>query len=125
MGPFIQNLSSLSAPLRGLTKKDARYQWSEEHQKTFEAIKATISEHTIVAYFDTPQPIALQVDASMKGLEASLLQDGKPDAFSSKALTTAESNYVNIEQMLLAVVYGCERFHKYIFGHPITMESDH
>ena len=26
MGPFIQNLSSLSAPLQGLTKKDARCQ---------------------------------------------------------------------------------------------------
>ena len=71
MGPFIQNLSSLSAPLRGLTNKYARYQWSEEHQEAFEAIKAAISEHTTLAYFDTTQPITLQVDASMKGLGAS------------------------------------------------------
>ena len=125
MGPFIQNLSSLSALLRGLTKKNAGYQWSEEHQEAFEAIKAAISEHTTLAYFDTTQPMTLQVDASMKGLGASLLQGGKPVAFASKALTTAGSNYANIERELLAVVYGCERFHNYIFGHPITVESDH
>ena len=61
----------------------------------------------------------------MKGLGASLLQGGKPVAFVSKALTAAESNYANIERELLAVVYGCERFHNYIIGHPITVESDH
>ena len=61
----------------------------------------------------------------MKGLEASLVQGGKPAAFSSKALTAAESNYAYIERELLAEVYGCERFLNYGFGHPITVESDH
>ena len=61
----------------------------------------------------------------MKGFGASLLQGGKPVAFANKALTAAESNYANIERELLAVVYGCERFHNYIFGHPIPVKSDH
>ena len=125
MGPFIQNLSSVSAPLRGLIKKDARYHWSGEHQEAFEAIKAAISEHTTLAYFDRTQPITLQVAALMKGLRTSLLEGGKPVAFASKALTAAEFNYANIERELLAVVYRCERFHDYIFSRPITVESDY
>ena len=67
----------------------------------------------------------LQVDASMKAHGAALIQDGKPVAFASKALSPAESRYANIERKLLAVVYGCERFHNYLFGRPFTVESDH
>ena len=61
----------------------------------------------------------------MKGLGACLLQDNKPAAFASKALTSVEARYANIERELLAVVYGCERFHTYLYGRSFTVESDH
>ena len=61
----------------------------------------------------------------MKAFVAALIQDGKPVAFASKALSPAESRCANIERELLAVVYGCERFHNYLFGRPFTVESDH
>ena len=60
-----------------------------------------------------------------KALGAALIQDGKPIAFASKALSPAKSRYANIERELLTVVYGCERFHNYLFGRPFTVESDH
>ena len=53
------------------------------------------------------------------------MQDGCPFAFPSKALTQAETRYANIEREMLVVVYGCERFHNYLFGHKFTVESDH
>ena len=42
--------------------------------------------------------MTIQVDASQVGLGAALLQDNKPVAFASKALTDAECRYVNIER---------------------------
>jgi len=33
--------------------------------------------------------------------------------------------YANIERELLVVVYGCEKFHTYLFGHRFTVHSDH
>ena len=56
------------------------------------------------------------MDASLKYLDAVLLQDNKPFVFASKALTDVETRYVNIERELLAVVYGCEKFKTYLFG---------
>ena len=82
-------------------------------------------DSTTLSYFDAQKPVVLQVDASMKALGAALSQDGKPVAFASKALSPEESRYANIERELLAVVYGCERFHNYLFGRPFTVESDH
>ena len=40
-------------------------------------------------------------------------------------MTKAEQNYANIERELLAVVFGCERFHTFIYSKSITIESDH
>ena len=78
-----------------------------------------------LTYFDPNIPAKIEVDASMNGLGAALIQSGKPIAFSSNALTPTESRYANIERELLAVVYGLEKFHTYVFGKSVTVYSDH
>ena len=37
----------------------------------------------------------------------------------------SEIRYANIERELLAVVFGCTRFHTHIYGKKFTVESDH
>ena len=54
-----------------------------------------------------------------------LNQHGKPILFASRALTSSEKMYSNIERELLASVWGCERSHFYIFGRPFTLFTDH
>ena len=125
MGPFIPNLNSLAASLRALTRKNAIFEWSPAAKESFNRIKHAVSDSTTLSYFEARKPVVLQVDASMKALGTALIQDGKPVAFVSKALSPSESRYANIEHELLAVVYGCERFHNYLFGRPFTVESDH
>jgi len=61
----------------------------------------------------------------LKGLGEALLQENKPVTFASKALTDVETRYANIEREPLAVVYGCEKFHTYLFGHSFTVNTDH
>jgi len=61
----------------------------------------------------------------MKGLGAALTQDYKPVVFTSKAQTDVEARYTNIERELLAVVYGCEKFHTYLYGRSFTVYTDH
>ena len=52
------------------------------------------------------------MDASDCRLGAALLQEGKPVAYASRSLTSAKKNYAIIEKELLAVLFGCERFHQ-------------
>ena len=124
MGSFIPNLSTLAAPLRDLLKKDAAFIWEEDHEETFQRVKASITERSI-AYYDANKPLELEVDASMKGLGACLVQDGRPIAHASKTLTLTEANYSNIEREMLAVVHGVERFSTYLYGRSFTIVSDH
>jgi hypothetical protein len=124
VGNFIPNLSSLAAPLRDLIKTDVPYIWEEDHQHTFEKLKSSITARSI-AFYDVTKPLALEVDASMKGLGACLVQDNRPIAYASKTLTQTQSNYSNIERETLAVVHGIERFSTYLYGRSFTVVSDH
>ena len=40
-------------------------------------------------------------------------------------MNDTQCRYARIEKELLAVVFGCKRFHQYVYGKPIVIESDH
>lgn len=125
LSPFIANLSTKTAPLRALLKNGTPFEWNSSLQKVFDELKSSICKDVTLAYFDVTKPATVQVDASQIGVGAALLQNGRPIAFASKALTETEQRYANIERELLAIVFGCERFHTYVFGKPFTVETDH
>ena len=59
-------------------------------------------------------------------LGASLLQEGQPVTFSSRALTPTESRYAQIKKELLSVVFACERFDTYLYGRDVVhVKTDH
>jgi len=125
MSSFITNLADHTAPLRNLLKENVDFAWNPSHSKAFEKVKSWISTTTTLAYSDRNEPVVLHVETSIKGLGAALFQNNKPIAFASKALTHAETRYANIERELLAVVYGCEKFHSYLYGRSFVVKTDH
>ena len=57
---------------------------------------------------------------------AVLLQDQHPIAYASKSFTTSQKNHAQIEKMMLVIVFGCNKFHDYVYGLPnIVVETDH
>ena len=56
------------------------------------------------------------MDALKKGFGTVILQDNKPIYFASRSLTLAEKNYQNLEQECMAVIWGMEKFHFYLYG---------
>lgn len=122
---FIENFSEISQPLRALLKKDVEFTWNKYLNEVFNKLKKIITQAPVLSYFDQSKPILLSVDASSTGLGACLLQDNKPVCYASKALTETQINYAQIEKELLGIVFGCTRFHQYIFSKNVTVETDH
>jgi transposase InsO family protein len=75
--------------------------------------------------FDTSKQTTVSADASLKGLGAVLRQDNKPVMFASRSLTDAETRYSQIERELMATVFALERFHHYVAGDRVLVETDH
>ena len=126
LSQFIPNMSQKSAALRQLLQKDVEWSWGQVEEDTFTCLKTSISSAPVLKFFDPKEPMTLSVDASSKGVGAVLLQNDRPVAYASKALTLSQENYAQIEKEMLAIVFGCERFHDYLYGQrEITVESDH
>ncbi|XP_022805422.1 uncharacterized protein K02A2.6-like [Stylophora pistillata] len=71
------------------------------------------SSTPILGYYGPSKPLCFSVDASSNGLGAVLLQDEKPLAYASRALTPTQQRYAQVEKEPLAIVYGVQKFHQY------------
>ena len=122
---FIPKVSAAIAPLRALLQKNIEWQWETEQQDSFERINQLLVNSQFIAYFNVEKPVTIQIDGCKDGLGAVLMQEGKPVSYASRAMKEAQKRYAMIEKELLAVVFGCERFHQYIYGRKISIQSDH
>ena len=130
LSQFIPIYSTLTAPLREVCKESGQFKWGEEQQKAFDELKNLLSSDTVMAYFDPNRPASIDVDASPVGLGGILTQSDnqgreKVVAYGSVALNKAEQNYPQIEREGLAVAWGLEHFHEYVYGEPVTVYTDH
>ena len=69
--------------------------------------------------------MTVSCDASQTGLGAVLLQQERPVAYISRALSDTEQRYAQIEKELLAVVFAFEKFNQYVYGRTVSVQSDH
>ncbi|KAI4879139.1 hypothetical protein NFI96_009334 [Prochilodus magdalenae] len=125
LSKFIPNYSDVTGPLRQLLHKDTEWAWQDHHAAAVDKLKELLTTPPLLQYFNVRQPVVLSADASQHGLGAVCLQLGRPVAFASRALTETESRYAQIEKELLALVFACRKFHDYIYGRPVTVETDH
>lgn len=121
---FIPNYSTLTEPLRTLTKKHTSWQWTNEQQNAFQKLKDTLSSETVMAYFDPRKQTEIITDASPVGMSAIMLQENKVISYASKALTDVERRYSQTEKENLAIVWAVEHFHIYLFGNKFTLITD-
>ena len=124
---FVPHLSSNTEPLWALLKKENCFAWDKNTNTCFQKINSQLQKALLrpLRYYDWTKPVTLQCDASLKGLRACIIQDGQPIAFASKSLMDTETCYANITRELLAIIYGCEKFHTYLYGRTFIMETDH
>ena len=129
---FVPNFTQLAAPIRQLTHKGVKFQWSPDCERSFKAIKAAITSDTIMASFHPRLPTKVTVDAAMGiGASATLWQQQnnevwRPVTHHSRAFTAPEKNYSQLESESLAVFFGVNRNKLYLNGLPhFVVETDH
>ena len=84
---FLPNLAEVVAPLRKLTEKEVPFYWESQQQEAFDQVKKLVTSAPVLKFYNIAEEVTLQCDTSDKGLGATLLQNGQPVAFASKALT--------------------------------------
>ena len=62
--------------------------------------------YSLLCYYYLEEEATIETDASDCGLEAVLLQAGRPVAFASRTMTETERRYSQIEKEYLEMVFG-------------------
>ena len=118
--------SHILAPLTDLVGKGKKkIEWNAIHQQAFEDIKKVMAKETILNYPKFGQPFEIHTDASDRQLGSVIAQDGKPLAFYSRKLSSAQRNYTTTEQELLSIVETLKEFRNILLGQKITVYTDH
>ena len=83
---FFRIQATATANLWAVTKATSAFVWGPEHQSVFDQIRWATTAPTGLQQFDSTRPVTIQVDASLRGLGAVLLQASDPVEFASKLL---------------------------------------
>ena len=131
---FVPKLAEIAHPLHQITKKNAKFNWTEKCEQAFEKLKNCLASAPIMAYPTRTEKFILDTDASDLGYGAVLSQmqqqsDGsvkeKVIAYASKKFSERESKYCARRRELLAIVKMVKHFDVYLRGPTFLVRTDH
>lgn len=117
--------SHILAPLTSLISKDVPFKWTQEHTEAFEEMKAVIGKETMLTFPDFNKKFHIYTDASNTQLGAVIMQEGKPLAFYSRKMNSAQRRYTTGEQELLSIVETLKEFRNILLGQDLVVHTDH
>jgi hypothetical protein len=126
----IPGLAHIADPLYQLTKNHVPYTWTDEHQASFERLRASLISDAVMAYPDVNRPYKLYTDALNYAIGAILTQEDaagldRPVHFISKALSTQQRRWATIEKEAWAVIYALNKLRPYLWGAQFIVYTDH
>ena len=81
---FVKGFSMTAAPMTRLLQKNVKYEWSEKCQRSFDKLKASLTEAPVLTQLTCGREYVIFSDASLNGLECVLMQEGKVVAYASR-----------------------------------------
>ena len=123
-------MATLAAPLFALTSSKSKFVWTEEAEKSVQALKQALMSTPVLARYDHDLETRVTTDASLIGLGAVLEQKHgdtwRPVGYWSRKLLDAETRYSATDLEWLAVVEALSRAWRHqLEDIHVTVRSDH
>ena len=134
---FVPRFADISRPLTQLMKKETKFVWTPECQKSFELLKSFLCGEPILKYADTSKPYTLYTDASkyrwvgVKSQSHTTVIDGKsvttdhPVAFVSGLFRGNQLNRAALTKEAYAIYMSVKKLSFYLIQADVLLKSDH
>ena len=103
---FVKGFSMSIAPMTRLLQKNVNYDWSEKCQRSFDKLKAFLTEAPVLTQPTYGKEYVIFSDESLNGLGCVLMQEGKVVAYASRQLKPHERNYPIHDLELATIVFA-------------------
>ena len=126
---YLPRLQELLAPMYDLTRKGAKFEWSEQCETNFVKIKELLVKPPILVMPNTTGYFTLSSDTSIIATGCALYQEQKGEnrlcGYNSKRLPEAASRYSISELELLGLTINIASFKTYLKNTSFSVEVDH
>ena len=103
------HLSYMTNRLRELPQKETEWIWDQPQQGVPETLKQAAASDSVLRNYN------LKEEVCVTHLGAAMMQDGQQVAYTSRALTPAETRCAQIKKELFAIVYAFNQVDAYIY----------
>ena len=134
---FIPQYADIARPLNALTRKDTEFEWTDICQKSFDLLKAMVSEEPILVYPDPSKPYVLFTDASKYAWSCVLTKEytheihGKvvkilhPISYQSGLFKGSQLNWACLTKEAYTIYMSIKKLDYYLVDADIILRSDH
>lgn len=111
---FVKHFGLIAKPLTKLLKKNTIFQWTSDHEQSFQALKQALISAPVLALPNLSKAFCIETDASAAGIGAVLTQDGHPLAYISRALGPRSRGLSTYEKEYMAVLLAVQQWRQYL-----------
>ena len=131
---FIPRFSDLSRPLTRLTRHDAKFEWDQQCQKSFDHLRQLLMQYPILRYPDPKKGYTVFTDASGIGWSGVLTQEyedekgrakNHPICYVSGQFRGSQLNWAALTKEAYAIYMSIRRLVFYVADADVTIKCDH
>lgn len=120
---FVEGFSKIALPLTSLTRKNAKFIWNENCEKSFLELKNRVVLAPVLTLPSPVEEFVIYSDASRQGLGCVLMQNGKVIAY--RQLKKHELSYPTHDLELAAVLLALKIWKHYLYGERCQIYTNH
>ncbi|XP_012827722.1 PREDICTED: uncharacterized protein LOC105949002 [Erythranthe guttata] len=120
-------MADKSLPFFKILRKTAQFEWTNECQLAFDALKRSLTCLPILSTPEKGETLFVYLSVDDESISSVLFKEvnnqQKPIYYTSKILTTSESKYSEVEKIAYALVLTTRRLRPYFLSHTMVIRT--